>query len=43
MNKSRINKKIVTAMVGLLFVGGVAAMLGIIRTVKNAVREPDFI
>jgi hypothetical protein len=35
MKESIINKKILTVMFGFLFIGGVAAILGIFRAVKN--------
>lgn len=40
MKESTINKKILTVMFGILFIGGAAAILGIYRAAKNTERPP---
>lgn len=39
MKESIIDKEMLTVMFGFLFIGGVAAILGIIRAVKNTERS----
>lgn len=42
MKESITNKKILTVMYGFLFIGGVAAILGVLRAAKNTGRQPDY-
>jgi hypothetical protein len=43
MKESIMNKKILAVMFGVIFMGGVAAILGIVRAAKTAVRPIDFV
>ena len=38
MKESTVNKKLLTVMLGFLFIGGAAAILGIYRVAKNTER-----
>ncbi|MGA3288246.1 MAG: hypothetical protein ABSD46_12560 [Bacteroidota bacterium] len=43
MEESIVNKKILTVIFGLLFIGGAAAILEIYRTAKNTDRPLDYV
>jgi|GEM_PF-1853626 hypothetical protein len=43
MEESIINKKILTVIFGLLFIGGTAAILEIYRTAKHAERPLSYV